>query len=85
VSRKRPSPKLAPTYRTHASYLLNDSPSWYQLPPPTWNLDTDDATLPAPSPPNQKPRQCSKRKTKPLKHKYTHKAFYNRPNCTYHH
>jgi hypothetical protein len=84
MSSRKSFPKLAPTYRTHAHYLLNDSPPWYQLPPPTWNLDTDDTALPAPSSSNQKPRQRSKRKAKPLEHKYTHEAFCNLPNCTYH-
>jgi hypothetical protein len=85
MSRGKPSPKLAPTYQTHAHYLLNNSPPWYQLPPPTWNLDADDAPLPTPSPAKQRPHRCRKCKTEPLEHKYTHEAFCNLPNCSYHH
>jgi hypothetical protein len=44
-------PNLASIHRTHPSYLLNNSPPWYQLPPPTWNLDVDTTMLPTPSPP----------------------------------
>jgi hypothetical protein len=84
MSGRRPFPKLAPTYQTHAHYLLNDSPPWYQLPPPTWNLNADDTSLPTPSPPKRKPRQCRKRKSEPLEHKYTHAAFCDCPNCPYH-
>jgi hypothetical protein len=35
--RKSTTPNLAPSYQTRSTYQLAE-PSWFDLPPPTWNI-----------------------------------------------
>ena len=84
--RKSTVPNLAPSYRTRSTYQLAE-PSWFNLPPPTWNLDDDTLTPPAPQATRQRRKKASTKKKSnkpPLEHKYTHTAFCQDLNCTYH-
>src|SRR6266851_1927628 len=77
------SPILASSSYCTRNYYNIDSPAlFWNLPPPTWNLDDD--TL-EPPPLWQKPKcQKNKKKAQPLKHKYTHTTFCWDPLCTFH-
>jgi hypothetical protein len=69
------------TYRTHSYYNIDTSPSYWQLPLPTWKLfELDDAPLPAP-----KKRRCwKKKKPQPVEHKHLHTTFFQDPLCPDH-
>jgi hypothetical protein len=60
------------TYYTCFYYDINISPSYWQLPPPTWKLNEPDDT---PLPVLKKWKCQKKKKSQPIKHKYLHAAF----------
>ena len=85
-TRKSTTPNLAPSYTTCSTYQLAE-PSWFDLPPPTWNLDDDTLAPPAPQTTRRGRKKASTKKRsskQPLEHKYTHTAFCQDLNCAYH-
>jgi hypothetical protein len=78
-------PNLAPSYQTRSTYQLAE-PSWFDLPPPTWNLDDDTLTPLTPQVTRQRRKKANKRKPnkQPLEHKYTHATFCQDLSCVYH-
>ncbi len=78
------SPNLASlSYRTHSFYNLDSPALYWNLPPPTWNLNDDALEPPAPSP-KKKKRRKGKQWSQPVEHHYTHTTFCRDPLCVYH-
>src|SRR5216683_6356543 len=71
------SPILASpsTYQTRSYYSLDSPVPFWNLPPPTWNLDA-----PAQPPPAKKKRRKSRKKAPaPVEHRHTYAAFCRDP------
>src|SRR6266851_7293819 len=79
------SPILATsTYQTRSHYTLDSPALYWNLSPPTWNLDNDSNALEPPVPQkNQKYHRH--RKQPPLQHSQTQAAFCHDPLCAFHH
>jgi hypothetical protein len=83
-SQKSPSSNLATsTYRTKSYYPLDSPTLYWNLPPPTWDLD-NVLTGESPSTPKKKRKRRRRQPAQPLEHKYTHAAFCHDPLCVYH-
>ena len=81
-SQQNASPILASpsTYQTRSHYSLDSPVPFWNLPPPTWNLDT-------PVPPVPKKKKAKHRKPKPrppVEHRHTHATFCRDPLCMFH-
>src|SRR5216683_7027642 len=82
-SRRKASPILASptTYQTRSHYTLDPTVPFWNLPPPTWDLDTPvQPTLPK----KTKCRRAKKRTAAPVEHRHTHATFCRDPLCVFH-
>src|SRR5216683_505843 len=78
------SPILASpsTYQTRSYYSLDSPVPFWNLPPPTWDLDAPVQPLPKPK---KKPRRRKPKKVATtVEHRHTHAAFCRDPLCVFH-
>src|SRR5216683_7569139 len=80
-TRRNASPNLASpsTYQTRSHYSLNSPVPFWNLLPPTWNLD-----MPTQPTPTKKAKCRRTRPRPPVEHRHTHAAFCRDPLCIFH-